>query len=123
MAMTSKTDREQARRELVTMIEVVNGEPTPDNDVDRGHLLAACTGLGMALVDYFLAEAAAKVGDPRSRHRYLRALTDLLDTPPDGSSWRDRARLSCFRLLFSSAAMHLTVQRQREEMGLEAAPS
>lgn len=121
--MTTRTDRDCARSELLTTIGFLTELPAPADAQERALHLAHCEGIGAALVEYFCAESAARLGDPRKRQRLLGALAGLLETPPDGSESRDQARLVGFHLVLSAAAMHLQTQASREALGLEAVPS
>lgn len=125
---TQRLDREMARRELLAALERLSDQPAPKLAAERAAHMGECENIGSALVSYFTAERIAFLGDARLRARYLRQLADLLDMPPapfEGGEARDRSRLVSFRLLLSSACMHLTTQAQREaarESGSMALP-
>lgn len=123
---TTASDREIARRELLTALELLGDQPAPKDGKGRTAALIHSEGLALALVEYFQAERRTHMGDARIRWRYLRQLAELLAyksvaiTPAECEE-RDRARLTSFRLLLGSASMHLTTQRQREEIREEVA--
>lgn len=111
---TTASDREIARKEILRNLEVLADRPAPRDSEGRAREVALCTDLATTLVLYFRAERAAGVGDVRLRARYLRRLDEILSEPESAGEERQRALIASFRLLLSSACMHLTTQQQRE---------